>query len=305
MDRGDGDGGDVERLVAVRPSARSAQAVPRMFGYRMPPLPGMHRGLPSPFLTLVFSLGTDLPIEVPTGMQAHAGVYRIPVGGLHTRPVLLPPVTDADGRQLPQRGIQLAINPLAARAIFGMPAGELAGAVLELADVVGREGGELRQHFTGDIAAACALNRVSQWIDCRLTADRRGSAAPELGRAWRLIVGSGGRMRVADVARDVGWSRRHLTAQLRAETGFGAKDLARVSRFQRSRSMMVNSARPLADIAAGCGYTDQSHLCNEWREFAGCTPGQWRAAEAPALAGSHHEARTTPVDRADQTSLSR
>jgi AraC-like DNA-binding protein len=97
-------------------------------------------------------------------------------------------------------------------------------------------------------------------------------------------------MRVAEVARDVGWSRRHLTARLHAEVGLGAKDLARVSRFQRSRSMMVNSARPLADIAADCGYTDQSHLSNEWRDFAGCTPGQWLAAEAPALSRLHHDA---------------
>jgi AraC-like DNA-binding protein len=284
------DDGDAERLVAVRPSARSVGAVPRMFGYRMPPLPGVHRGLPSPYLTLIFSLGNDLPIEVPAGMQSGSDAYRFPVSGLHTRPVLLPPITDATGVHLPQRGIQLAVNPLAARAIFGMPAAELAGAVLELDDVVGRPGGELHEQLTGDIGASRALHQVGRWLDARLTTDNRRATAPELNRAWRLIVGSGGRMRIAEVARDVGWSRRHLTARLSAETGLGAKDLARVSRFQRSRSMMVRPAHSLADIAARCGYTDQSHLSNEWREFAGCTPGQWIAAEAPALAGHHHDA---------------
>jgi len=276
------------RLVAVRPWARSAGAVPQMFGYRMPPLPGVHRGLPSPYLTLVFSLCGDLPIEVPAGIRSRAVAYGIPVGGLHTRPVFLPPITDAAGRHLPQRGIQLAVNPLAARAIFGMPAGELAGAVLELDEVVGRQGGELRERLTVDVAGAQALDQVRRWIDLRLAADTRRPAAPELTRAWRLIVGSGGRLRVSDVAREVGWSRRHLTARLRAEVGLGAKDLARVSRFQRSRSMMVGSARSLADVAADCGYTDQSHLSNEWQEFAGCTPGQWIAAEAPALSRLHH-----------------
>jgi AraC-like DNA-binding protein len=290
MDRDRRDDGAVtERMVAVRPSPRAVGAVPQMFGYRMPPLPGVHRGLPSPYLTLVFSLCGDLPIEVPAGIRSRASAYGIPVGGLHTRPVYLPPITDTAGRHLMQRGIQLAVNPLAARAIFGMPAGELAGAVLELDDVVGRQGDELREQLTGDVAAARALNYVSRWIDDRLTEGGRGPA-PELSRAWRLIVGSGGRMRVADVASEVGWSRRHLTARLHAEVGLGAKDLARVSRFQRSRSMMVNSARPLADIAADCGYTDQSHLSNEWRDFAGCTPGQWLAAEAPALSRLHHDA---------------
>ncbi|MEP6562425.1 MAG: helix-turn-helix transcriptional regulator [Nakamurella sp.] len=283
------DDAPVERFVPARQSARVARAVPQMFGYRMPPLLGLHRGLPGPYLTLVFSLSGELPIEVPTGPQQGERSYGIAVGGLHTHPVFLPPVTDAAGRQLTQRGIQLAVNPLAARAIFGLPAGELTGSVLELDDVVGRQGGVLRERLTGGVAAGLAMDRVSRWIELRLGEEQRKLLAPELNRAWQLIVGSGGRRSVAEVARDVGWSRRHLTAQLRAETGLGAKELGRVSRFQRSRSMMVGSARPLADIAADCGYADQSHLSNEWREFAGCTPGQWIAAEVPALSVQHHD----------------
>ncbi|MET0865467.1 MAG: hypothetical protein ABWZ98_14135, partial [Nakamurella sp.] len=82
------------RFVPVRRSALSTRGVPQMFGYRMPPLPGVHRGLPGPYLTLVFSLSGELPIEVPAGVRSRAGAYAIPIGGLHNRPVLLPPITD-------------------------------------------------------------------------------------------------------------------------------------------------------------------------------------------------------------------
>ena len=134
-----------------------------------------------------------------------------------------------------QRGIQLEVHPFAARALFGVPASELTGEVLELGDLV-RGSREVRERLAEPVDAAAAVELVGGWLDRRLR-DRPPPAMPaELGRAWQLIVGSGGQCRIGEVAREVGWSRRHLTTRLRAETGLGAKDLARVSRFQRSRT---------------------------------------------------------------------
>lgn len=263
--------------LAVLPrSAMIAPAVPRMIGYRMPPQAGLHRGLPSPFLTLVFSLSGPLPIEIPFGRPQPPDEYAIPVGGLHTRPVLLPQRPGPHG--VGQRGIQLAVHPFAARALFGVPAVELTGQVVELDELV-RGSREVRERLTGQVDAATATRVVSDWLDSRLDELPAAPVAAELGRAWQLIVGSGGRRRIGDVAKEVGWSRRHLTTRLRAETGLSAKDLARVSRFQRSRSMIATTRPALASVAADCGYADQSHLSAEWREFADCTPTQWIAAE--------------------------
>ena len=254
-------------------------------GYRTS-MPGVHRGLPSPELTLVFPLSGDIPIQVPTGDHRQAGLYSIPVGGLHTQPVYLPPPPcPADGEH-PQRGIQLAIHPLAARALFGLPAGELAGLVIDLGDVLGPDARQLSDKLQKDSSGARATDIVAAWVERRIAASSVPEQPPEIRHAWELIVDSGGRRRVADVAREVGWSRRHLTARLRAETGLGAKDIARVSRFQRARSLVLGARQPLAEIAADCGYSDQSHLATEWREFAGCTIGQWIAEELPWLGES-------------------
>ena len=46
-----------------------------------------------------------------------------------------------------------------------------------------------------------------------------------------------------------------------------------MTRFQRSRSMLVDRGPALSTIAADCGYADQSHLTAEWREFAGLHAG--------------------------------
>ena len=267
----------VARSVVVPAPDSSRWMIPSIMGYRMPPMPGVHRGLPSPYLTLVFSLADPVGIDVPCGQdRVRSGRFRAPLGGLHTRPVLMP-------QHGPQIGIQLAVNPLACRRLFGMPAQELRSQVLELADVLGEDGDRLHDRLlaTGNTADAVAVLR--EWLDRRAAAEA-ADQQPEVSRAWQLIVGSGGRRRIGQVAADVGWSRRHLTARLRAETGYGAKELARLARFQRARRAIVAQTDSLADVAATCGYADQSHFTAEWREFAGCSPGQWIAAEVPALA---------------------
>lgn len=283
------EGSGHSRYGSLRPSPIATAAVPRMFGYRSPSMSGVHRGLPSPYLTLVFSLNGPLPIQVQDGDLVRSGTFSAPVGGLHTRPVLLPPALDIHGRAVQvQRGIQLAVHPFAARALFGLPATELTGQVLELSDLVS-DARELGEGFDEPIGGLAAAEMVTRWLDQRLAGTPRRTLPAELLRAWQLIVGSGGRCRIGEVAQDVGWSRRHLTARMRSETGFGAKDFARVARFQRSRSMLLTGRLTLADVAADSGYADQSHLTAEWREFAGCTPGEWITAELPSLAPHDHQ----------------
>jgi AraC-like DNA-binding protein len=282
---------DAGRVAALMPPAVASRAVPSMVGYSAPPVPGVHRGLPSPYLTVVFPLSGDLRIDVPGALGHRSGRFAIPVGGLHTEPVLLPQPEVGDRDSEVQRGVQLAVHPFAARAILGLPAAELGGNVVELGDVLDTDWAGLAD-LTDGIAGATAVRRVNSWIDRRLTAAPRHRIAPELHRAWDLIVGSGGRRRITDVARDVGWSRRHLTARLRIEIGIGAKDLARLARFHRARSLLLRARPPLADLATICGYADQAHLTAEWRRFADCTPGQWIAEELPALS-DHASSRHT------------
>jgi len=42
--------------------------------------------------------------------------------------------------------------------------------------------------------------------------------------------------------------------------------------FCRLDGLTLLSARPLADVAAICGYADQAHLNREFRDLADCTP---------------------------------
>ena len=88
--------------------------------------------------------------------------------------------------------------------------------------------------------------------------------------AWHLLRASHGTARVADVARAVGWSERHLAARFRAEIGLTPKAAARVIRFDRARRMIPGSNGAI--VAATCGYADQSHLVRDFVEFTGLRP---------------------------------
>ncbi|MGK5114937.1 helix-turn-helix domain-containing protein [Geodermatophilus sp. CPCC 205506] len=264
-------------FVGYRPPPALRGLVAAAVGYRQAGLPpGVHRGLPSPFLTVV------LPIDAPLVVCAHAdprqpgGTFETVLGGLHTRPALIA----HPGRQ---EGIQLALTPEGARALLGTPAAALASVDVGLDDVLGvRVTAELLDRVRDAAGWPARFATVEEFLLDHLATDSH--AAPEIAEAWRLTVDGGGRLRVAEIAARVGWSERHLTTQFRSETGLGPKEAARVVRFDRARrgltARVAAGGRPdLAGLAAAAGYADQSHLTRDWRSFSGLSPLQWMAAE--------------------------
>ena len=122
-------------------------------GYRQAGLPpARHRGLPSPYLTLIVTLDDPLIVAEHPDPRQPASRHSVLVGGLHTVPALI----THEGRQ---SGIQLQVTPLGARALLGLPAGELASLDLEADDVLGPFAAELhdRVRAAGTWAARFAV----------------------------------------------------------------------------------------------------------------------------------------------------
>jgi len=255
-------------------------------GYRQRGVPpARHRGLPSPYLTLIFTLDEPLTIAVHPDPGQPPGEFGTLLGGLHSVPAL---ITHAGA----QSGIQVALRPLGARALLGLPAGELAELDLPAEAVLGGVCAELRDRVR---AAASWPERFAVLDEILLRrAGLRGAGlsgvglgpgiAPEVSWAWRQLLREGGALRVSELAAGTGWSGRHLTSRFRAEIGLTPKAAARVIRFDRARKRLVRKLTAggdylLADLAADCGYFDQAHLAREFRALAGCPPSQWLAEE--------------------------
>lgn len=57
-------------------------------------------------------------------------------------------------------------------------------------------------------------------------------------------------------------------------------------RMERAQGLMLTTSASLGQIAADCGLADQAHFNKLFRKFAGESPGAWRRARLPAVAGS-------------------
>jgi AraC-like DNA-binding protein len=244
-------------------------------GYRQRGVPpARHRGLPSPYLTLIFTLDEPLTIVAHPDPGQPPGEYGTLLGGLHSVPAL---ITHAGA----QSGIQVALRPLGARALLGLPAGELAALDLPAETVLGGVCAELREKLQ---SAAGWPERFAVLDEILLRRAADADVAPEVSWAWHELLREGGATRVSELAAGTGWSERHLTSQFRAEIGLAPKAAARVVRFDRARKLLVRKLTAggeylLADLAADCGYFDQAHLAREFRALAGCPPSQWLAEE--------------------------
>lgn len=115
----------------------------------------------------------------------------------------------------------------------------------------------------------------------RLRAASDGAAATHLRgaslvqQALRALEGSGGALRVEELAAQLRVSRQHLAAQFREHVGLSPKLFARICRFRSATAALKRAPDHTPDWAAlalDCGYFDQSHLIHDFQELAGSTP---------------------------------
>ncbi|MFK4799650.1 helix-turn-helix domain-containing protein [Streptomyces sp. MPA0124] len=174
--------------------------------------------------------------------------------------------------------LQIRLEPAVAAAVLG-PSGGLGGRVESFEDVWGREAAraqeELRAAGSWDERFAVAADLLR-----RRTADR-SPVDPEVAHTWRTTLVSRGRVRVEDLADEVGWSRKRLSARFHAQLGITPKRAGRLVRFDHAAHLLAAGLAP-ATVAFECGYADQSHLHREVGAFTGLTPTA--VAGAPWLA---------------------
>jgi AraC-like DNA-binding protein len=279
-----------EDARAGRPAGALARHV-GYHGYDLHGAPGVHRGLPSPYLTFIVTFGVPLTMRAPDGGLVRR---RTVIGGLHTTPETIV----HEGHQ---SGVQISLDPLVARALLGQPAAELAGVTVDGDDVLGALTDELadRVEEAGDWPARfAAIDEVLHRALATASPVARRPVAPEVRHAWRRVVSSAGTVPVRALADEIGWSERHLGQRFRAEVGVAPKVAGRMARFDRTRRRLAARAAAgaplaLADLAADAGYADQAHLTREFGALAGCSPTRWVAEEIGYIqdAAALHEAR--------------
>jgi AraC-like DNA-binding protein len=233
----------------------------------------VHAGLPSRHVHLIVGLSGPIDIvRMPSARQRPAAFTAL-VGGLQDAPALL--------RQESRfAGIHVFLTPCGVRSILGVPSAEIAGRVVELADIWGGAAAELVDR----LKAARAWERRFAILDEVLARELRAIAPPRAAVwAWDRLVRTHGRIPIQRLAGELGFSRRHLGERFRNELGVTPKAAARILRFEHACRTIMDERPSLAEAAVTCGYQDQAHMTREWHALAGCTPGAWIANELPFL----------------------
>ncbi|WP_054816386.1 helix-turn-helix domain-containing protein [Nocardia arizonensis] len=264
-------------VVKARPAPALAGVIDHYLGYRMTGYPaGLHRGLPSRHLTFIVSIGATIDVVAQTDPRQRPEDYRCVLSGLQASSASIAHSGD-------QEGVTIALTPMGCRTLFGLPASLLWNTSLECADVAGPVGDELWERLQG-LAPWSRRFAICDEVLGRL-ADPTRLVTPELSSAWRALVDSGGSASIGMVADRIGWSRQHLARRFGAEFGVSPKLAARITRFERARRMIghIPSRVTIAQVAAACGYYDQSHLDRDFADLAGCSPTLWLAQEVTSV----------------------
>jgi AraC-like DNA-binding protein len=271
---------------AVAPP-HSAPGVTSMVGYRaLDVAETVHRGMPSSRLVFIVSLDDG----VTAADRADALPVTLPspviLGGLHVQASHVRQHRD-------QAGVQLAVHPLAARALFGVPAAELSVTDFDAAPVLGRASARLHEQTAEARRWPDAFALVAQYLIQARQHHDRVMVRPEVAYAWRLLERSRGQAPVAGVADRVGLTARHLTTLFRREVGRTPKTVAMLMRFEHATAKIAGAARSqqrvdLAGIAAHTGFCDQAHLSREFVRFAGVSPRAWLVEEFQNIQDGGH-----------------
>jgi AraC-like DNA-binding protein len=236
------------------------------------------RTVPYPAITVVVDFG-DGPLVVDDGsgrQQRGSVVAGLAPGNVRVR-----------GRDI--ECLQMRLSPVVAHAVLGATP-ELGGTVVALEDLWGRDATRTQEQ----------LRAAASWDDRFVIAEAALARQHEAGRAvdpevafvWGQMVTGRGRVRVDQLAAEVGWSRKRLWSRFRSQVGITPKRATQLVRFDHAAHRLAEGVSA-ALVAAESGYVDQSHLHRDVMTFAGVTPtavavAPWLAVDDVAWAAPVH-----------------
>jgi AraC-like DNA-binding protein len=252
-------------LARRPPSQRTAGLIAGMTGYREMARGRFCQREAAPLaVPLIISFGT--PFTIALGREPDAVDRQESfVAGMYAGAVYI----ESDGGA---ECVQVDFTPLGAYRFFGGAVVDLAARMIEIGDVLGGDGARLRERLGATNGWQRRFDLVEDFVASR--ADHLPS--PELEFAYRRMARSGGGIRIATLAEEIGWSRKHLVDRFRSEFGLAPKSFARMMRFhQACRLARAGTSSGWAGIAADSGFSDQAHLVREFVSLAGEPPTAW------------------------------
>lgn len=170
--------------------------------------------------------------------------------------------------------IGVHFRPGGAAAFLGMPASEIGGDHVDLSQIWGRDAAILRERLCAAPTPVAKFRVMEAALLGRLGAPSPRRSAVE--HALTILVRAHGRVRIASLAQTLDLSPRRVTDLFAADVGVTPKLFSRIHRLGHARMLMQRKQDlEAAQVAAECGYFDQSHFIHDFVEFTACTPADY------------------------------
>jgi AraC-like DNA-binding protein len=260
-----------QELVVRNASPGLRRYVTRCVGYAARTgIPMRQREPAAPGVVLIFGLGPELRVLDPLNPTRPAVQVGSFLAGPHDRCA----VVEHAGEM---RGIEVNLTPLAARLAFREPMQALARQTVALEDLLGKQARRLEERLVDAETWDQRLDLIEAVLAQRLITAEPPPA--DIDWAWRRLTSARGRVRITDLATEIGCSRKHLATRFREHVGLPPSLVVRLVRFRRALDMLSSPHATVATIAYDCGYYDQAHFARDFRDFAATTPTAYVAEQ--------------------------
>ena len=179
-------------------------------------------------------------------------------------------------REFAAERVRAAVDPGPWRDAAHLHAPRVAGLVGDLVEIL-REGGPVAG-FLYDATASLILARMMHDHAARLERLGAGPLSPEALQAVDSHIEGAmeGTITVADLADVAAMSASAFTRAMRTQTGRTPAARVAEARLRRAMRLIDETGLSFAQVAARCGYADQSHLTRAFKGANGVTPGERR-----------------------------
>jgi AraC-like DNA-binding protein len=163
--------------------------------------------------------------------------------------------------------IGVYLGPRGVSELLGIPGSDVTDRVVRLDDI---------WHGLAHEAECASLDSVESLLLRRIR-NRLPKQRTSLVAAMTAYVRrQQGRVTVAALSEQSGFSRQHLRRLFREQVGVGPKLYARLARLRAGLALLAQREPPIgwSRLSAQLGYADQSHFIADFREFTSFTPEQ-------------------------------
>ena len=172
------------------------------------------------------------------------------------------------------------LYPFAIPQLFSISGPDIKNQMLDLKTAMGSVGTELEERMMLARDNNSRAKIIIKFLEGTIVQSR--NAQPGVFDAIKYIIQTNGMDRVDAVAERAFRSTRQFERNFKHYSGFSPKLFSRIVRFQSALSEYNSQDKSLTRIAHDCGYYDQSHFIQDFREFSGYNPRKYFSGRTEA-----------------------